>query len=215
MFCNFACVVRLLVLSSFLHTSRISSAAPVMRVVQANQANTELVTNGDFERMSSNKLEGWVAGPKGFALVVGEGRRGSQAVCCHNPSGRGWYGASQTITLNRGSVQPLVIYGWSKAANVSGSSDQDYSIYVDLMYADDTPLWGQTATFRAGTHDWERGELIILPEKPVKSITVHCLFRNHASQVWFDDISVTEAASQRKVLRERTRARASSRRATG
>ena len=43
--------------------------------------------------------------------------------------------------------------------------DADYSLYVDLVYADGTPLWGQTAQFRTGTHDWEAREMIILPEK--------------------------------------------------
>src|SRR5208282_3710916 len=64
--------------------------------------------------------------------------------------------------------------------------------YVDLTYEDGTPLWGQTADFRCGTHDWEYRECVILPEKPVKSITLHCLFRGHAGKAWFDDVSLDE-----------------------
>ena len=108
----------------------------------------------------------------------------------------GSYGASQTILLNRTNVLPLVIRGWSKALNVSGSSDNDYSLYADLIYTDGTPLWGQTANFRPGTHDWERRELVVLPEKPIKSLTLHCLFRNHSGQVWFDDVSVVETRAE-------------------
>ena len=53
-------------------------------------------------------------------------------------------------------------------------------------------LWGQTADFNCGTHDWEKREFVLLPDKPVKSFTLHCLFRGHTGKVWFDDASVEE-----------------------
>ena len=168
------------------------AAGPALRVVKGTEPGAALVRNGDFEEARDGKLESWVAAPKGFTLVKHEGRQNSQAVRCDNPDGAGWYGVSQTINLNRSKALPLVISGWSKAAGVSGSSDSDYSLYVDLIYTDGTPLWGQTAHFRVGTHEWERRELMILPEKPVKSLTLHCLFRNHSGAAWFDDVSVTE-----------------------
>jgi hypothetical protein len=93
-------------------------------------------------------------------------------------------------------VAPLVVRGWSKAENVSGGSDGDYSLYVDIDYADGTPLWGQTARFRAGTHDWQRRELVILPAKPVRSLTLYCLLRKHTGRAWFDDLMVQESAEQ-------------------
>ncbi len=99
----------------------------------------------------------------------------------------------QSLELDQQQPLPLVVRGWSKAKNVSGSADSNYSLYVDLTYADGTPLWGQTAEFRCGTHDWERKELIILPEKPVKRLSVYCLFRGqHTGTVWFDDVSLEE-----------------------
>jgi len=84
------------------------------------------------------------------------------------------------------------VRGWSRAQGVSGGSDSDYSIYVDLIYDDGTPLWGQTGNFRSGTHDWEKREFLIFPEKPVRSFTLHSLFRNHAGRAWFDDVSAEE-----------------------
>jgi hypothetical protein len=168
------------------------TAAPGLRVVTSSPPAPELIDNGDFELTSSGKLAAWTAGPKGFELAEGQGRNGSKALLCANPMTKGWYGASQTIELNRSNTLPLVIRGWSKAAGVSGSPDTDYSLYVDLIYTDGKPLWGQTANFRTGTHDWERRELLIVPDKPVKSLTLHCLFRNHSGKAWFDDISLTE-----------------------
>src|SRR5579859_3188764 len=177
-------------------THLIFAGIPAMRVVSAAEPGLALIANGNFEQAFEGKPLAWATAPNGCALGIEEGRNGSSALRCVNPNGNGWYGASQTITLNRTNARPLAVRGWSKAANVNGSGDSDYSLYIDLLYTDGTPLWGQTANFRTGTHDWERKELLILPEKPVKSLTVHCLFRNHSGKAWFDDIEVTEVMAQ-------------------
>jgi hypothetical protein len=53
---------------------------------------------------------------------------------------------------------------------------------------DGTPLWGQTGT-RTGTHDWERVEFTIYPEKPVRTLSLHAGARAWRHGV-FDDLSV-------------------------
>lgn len=168
------------------------SSAPVLKVVQPSSPGTSLLRNGGFEQVNNGQAVGWNPAPQGCRVAPGEGRGGSTALVCHNPTGQGWFGASQTLNLNRTSAVPLVVRGWSRAENVSGSSDSGYSLYVDIVYADGTPLWGQTGNFRCGSHDWEQRQFVILPDKPVKNLTLHCLFRGHAGQVWFDDLSVEE-----------------------
>jgi hypothetical protein len=172
------------------------AATPVMRVVKAAPAGESLLANGSFEQRSGDQLAGWQAAPKGYRVGIGEGRRGSQALACENAAGDGWVGASQTLQINRADVAPLVIRGWSKAEGVTGSTDGGYSLYVDIVYSDGTPLWGQTANFRCGTHDWEQREFVVLPEKPVRTLTLHCLFRGHAGKAWFDDVSVEETKAK-------------------
>lgn len=121
----------------------------------------------------------WVAWQKGFV-------RDGDAFLCDNGADKAVQrGASQTIELNQKSPQPIVAAAWSKAEGVSGSPDQDYSVYLDLIYADGSPLWGQTANFAVGSHDWERREVLVLPEKPVKTLTMHLLLRRHAGKAWF------------------------------
>jgi hypothetical protein len=66
---------------------------------------------------------------------------------------------------------------------------------VDLIYADGSPLWGRTVNFRCGTHDWEQRQFVLLPEKPVQRLTLHCLFRGHTGKVWFDDVSLEEIST--------------------
>lgn len=121
----------------------------------------------------------WVAWQKGFE------REGDAFVCDNAADKAVQRGASQTIELNQKTPQPIVAAAWSKAEGVGGSPDQDYSVYLDLVYADGTPLWGQTANFAVGTHDWERREVLVLPEKPVKTLTMHLLLRRHAGKAWF------------------------------
>ncbi|MGA2657103.1 MAG: hypothetical protein ABSH34_06245 [Verrucomicrobiota bacterium] len=177
-------------------TGRVEGAEPVLRVVKSGGSGAKLLQNGDFEQAAGGKLAGWTAAPQGYSMARGEGRNGSQALRCENPNGRVWVGASQGLELNRANVAPLVVRGWSKAENVSGGPDNDYSLYVDILYADGSTLWGQTANFHAGTHDWEEREMVILPEKPVKALTLHCLLRGHSGRAWFDDVAVEEIKAE-------------------
>ncbi|MBU6402135.1 MAG: hypothetical protein KGS61_17590, partial [Verrucomicrobia bacterium] len=167
---------------------------PVLRTVGGATASVSLLRDGDFEQLQQGRPVGWHAAPSGFRVAEGEGRHGSRALACDSPSGEGWFGASQTLMLERTNPAPLMVGGWSRAANVTGGTDRDYSLYVDLVYADGTTLWGQTANFRTGTHDWQERRFMIFPEKPVRTLTIHCLFRNHAGRVWFDDVSVEEVS---------------------
>ncbi len=169
-----------------------SIAAPLLRVLRDTRTGEPLLANGGFEQTRDTTAVGWQASQKGYRLAPGEGRAGSAAMTCEDPAGDGWFGGAQTLTLNRTNTAPFIMRGWSKAQNVSGGADSGYSLYVDLTYTDGTPLWGQSANFRCGTHDWEKREITILPDKPVKSLTLHCLFRGHAGRVWFDDVSVEE-----------------------
>jgi hypothetical protein len=172
-----------------------STGAPVMRVVKTASTGTPLVINGDFEELQQGKPVPWTGWHQGFRVTPGEGRNSSQSIVCERREGDGEFGASQTFTLNRTNIAPFIIRGWSKAENVTGSPDNGYSLYVDIEYADGTPLWGQTANFTCGSHDWEQRQFVLLPDKPVRSFTLHCLFRGHNGKVWFDDASVEEIPS--------------------
>jgi hypothetical protein len=172
-----------------------ATATPIMRVVRTGSAGTPVLVNGSFEELHQGKPVPWVGWQQGYRQAPGEGRGGSQCVVCERREGEGEFGASQTLTLNRTNIAPFIIRGWSKAENVSGSPDNGYSLYVDIVYADGTPLWGQTVSFTCGTHDWEQRQFVLLPDKPVKSLALHCLFRGHTGKAWFDDVSLEEVAT--------------------
>jgi hypothetical protein len=168
-----------------------SYAEPRIEVLRGEAATgPNLARNPGFEELQDGKPVGWVNWQAGFEAAPGEGRNGSTAVTCVRAAGGEQYGASQTVDLNQERPAPLVVRLWSKAQDVGGSTDREYALYCDLSYTDGTPLWGQVAEFGVGTHDWEQREVLILPAKPVQSITIHCLFRGHAGQAWFDDLEL-------------------------
>ena len=114
-------------------------------------------------------------------------RRGDTFVCDNAADAKIQRGAGQTVQLNQSSPQPIVAVAFSKAENVAGSADNDYSLYLDLVFTDGTTLWGQAAPFSTGTHDWQRRQVSILPEKPVKQVSFYMLLRGHAGKAWFRD----------------------------
>ncbi len=101
-------------------------------------------------------------------------------------------GVSRRYALNQTTATPIVATGWSRAENVGGSVGADYSLYIDLEYADGTALWGQTAPFAVGDADWTEERLAIFPEKPIKSVAFYGLFRNRSGRASFRDLELRE-----------------------
>jgi hypothetical protein len=102
-------------------------------------------------------------------------------------------GAAQNVVLNQTRPLPIVAVASSKAEGVSGTPDSDYSLYLDLVYTDGTPLYGQTAAFATGTHGWQRRQVTVLPDKPVRSVSAYVLLRGHSGRAWFRGMELRQA----------------------
>ena len=123
----------------------------------------------------------WKPWQKGFE------KRGNAFICDNGPNAQVQRGISQTIPLNQTAPESIVAVAWSKAQNAGGSRNSDYSLYLDILYSDGTPLWGQTDSFNVGTHGWEKAKVMVFPDKLIKSVSFHMLFRRHAGKAWFRD----------------------------
>lgn len=109
-------------------------------------------------------------------------------------------GFQQSIALNQDRPMPIVAEVESRAFDVGGEANSDYSLYLDILYTDGTPLWGQIATFPTGTVAWQRRQVVVLPEKPVRTVACYLLLRRHTgkaefrepvlAQVTADDVAV-------------------------
>ncbi len=167
---------------------------PVLRPAASDlPMGEELLLNPGFEAGTEERADGWLNYMDGYAIALSGGRGGSRALRLENEPATAAHGALQVITLNQDSPRPIYFAGWSRADAVTGTVDGNYSVYLDLRYIDGTPLYGQRLDFDAGTHDWQRLEKFIVPEKPVERINVYCLLRNnHGGTAWFDDLTVRE-----------------------
>jgi hypothetical protein len=115
-------------------------------------------------------------------------KSGKRSVHVKNDSISESRGIYTTVVLNQTQPDIVKIAGWSKCVNVSGNKDNNYSIYVDVRYQDNTPLYGQTAQFSTGTHDWEYSEKVITPTKPIKQMNLYAFLRSHTGEAWFDQL---------------------------
>ena len=156
-----------------------------------------ILRNGGFEGGAGGDGKGggvpnWQPYASGYDVDRNTHRNGEQAIRCDSANTTTKRGAQTALTLNQTVPAPIIITGWSRADSVGGVRNGDYALYVDLEYTDGTTLWGLTAPFRTGTHDWERRQLTVLPQKPIKTLTLYVLFRGHSGTAWFDDLYARE-----------------------
>ena len=135
----------------------------------------------DLQHAGENLLipDAWKPWHKGFE------RQDNVFICDNGSDNDVQRGISQTVVLNQTNPEPIVAEAWSKAEAVGGSRNSDYSLYLDLIYSDETQLWGQIDPFNVGTHDWEKAKVIVFPEKPIKSVSFYMLLRRHPGKAWF------------------------------
>jgi len=184
-------LISLILLETFLIGEvNMSLAIKILQIEDRSGEN--LIKNSGFEVVDNDNAQYWSHYNNGYKAISGIGRNNSVGILCKNESGKGSYGIMQNIVLNQKTAMPIAVKGWSKAENVSGGRDSNYSIYVDIIYQDNTPLWGQTGNFSTGTHDWEKKDFLIVPSKPIKSLTIYGLFRGHIGTVIFDDFELYE-----------------------
>lgn len=98
-------------------------------------------------------------------------------------------GAVRQVVLNQSVAQPFTMSVESRCEVETGGSDSDYSLYLDITYADGGKLYGQKHPFRlSAKRGWQKGVVTVNPDKPVKSVACYLLFRRHAGRARFRDL---------------------------
>ena len=150
--------------------------------------------NGSFERVSAvdpSTAEGWEkSSVAGYSLDSSVFHSGHLSIRCDNDQAVGNAGSRYRLFLYQTTPRPVEITAWSKARNVTGQTDWDYSLCVETEFMDGTYEWGRNAAFSVGTHDWEQKSIVINPKKPIRHCKIYMLFRKaHQGTAWFDDVS--------------------------
>ncbi len=122
--------------------------------------------------------------PYGFGKGYEALENGSYECC--NPDGE-TFGLRFPIQLNQTVPEPIIATAESRCEGVESASSGDYSIYMDIAYADGTYQWGVSQAFNVGQKgkNWSLASVRFMPEKPIKSLTMYLLFRNRTGTVWF------------------------------
>lgn len=130
-----------------------------------------------------NLLKTWnLYGNEGNTIIQNDG-----IIACESKSKKESSGVKQFVNLNQKEVKTIEISAESKAKNVSGKVDANYSVYIDITHSDGSKTYGVVASFNPGTHDWEKTSLSYTPTKPIMSLTYILLFRSRTGKVWFRD----------------------------
>ena len=110
------------------------------------------------------------------------------------------------IKYDKPDMTPLVFGAESCGEGVEAA---EYCLYVDLFYADGTPRWGLKASFRTGTHGWERAACAFVPEKPVARVVMNAFARNPGpnaasakGKVWFRNVYLARREGRGDVIVE-------------
>ncbi len=100
-------------------------------------------------------------------------------------------------------MQPrrIVVSGYSKPLNVTFGPTQWYSLWVDCWCLGGSFEWGLNVPFRAtppiayaskNNDEWQYRELVIALDKPVLTVTVIGMLKQHDGAALFTRISVQE-----------------------
>jgi hypothetical protein len=160
-----------------------------MPAVVAADRGVNLLSNPSFESRSQGQATGWSGLDRGYERVP-EGRDGGWCMRCSSATGHATLGCGQTIAFDEPVQHPLLVSAWSRT---TGAEGYEYSVYLDVHYADGTSAWGRTTPCRRDSAEWSRVESVFTPEKPVAKIDVFLLFRRMKGTAWFDDVSVSLA----------------------
>ena len=179
-----------------LQISTYALEAVAKRVIPVNQVpSRQLLQNTSFEARSYRLFAGWKSWGQGYGITREQKHSGNTSIVCSAADNKSELGVNQVVELNQSLPRTKAATGWSLARDVDGIPDSNYSIYLDLEYQDGTPLWGQTGNFSTGTHNWEKRTIVFIPNKPIKRITLHAIFRWHVGTAYFDDFELRELQS--------------------
>lgn len=136
-----------------------------------------------------------------YTVVTDSAHSGQQSLQFRNEDAKGERSVRQTIVLAQKKPEPVTVSVWTRAQDVTGGSDSNYGLWLDLLMADGTFQFGKTAPAPVGTHDWQRLSLTVGEDKPIQEIRLYLLLRGgHTGTAWFDDVSVATTGQAEKNL---------------
>ena len=147
-----------------------------------------LADNGAYKHFDASAVESpnLLANVKPYGFGKGYQALEDGSYECCNSEGEA-FGLRFPIQLDQTVPEPIIATAESRCEGVESASAGDYSIYIDIAYADGTYQWGVAQAFNVGEKgkNWSAATVRYMPEKPIKSLTMYLLFRNRKGTAWF------------------------------
>ena len=127
----------------------------------------------------------------GFALLVAFPALAGQGV-----------NEREVFKYDKPDTSPVWFGGESRCECVGEGGE--YSVFLDIYFADGSHAWALQAMFPRGTHDWTRREVLYAPSKPVSRIHLYRMLRKASGKAEFRDVFLRrEKPPEGHVLSER------------
>jgi len=132
------------------------------------------------------------AAPYGAGFV----RDGEAFVCDAGGDVTQKCGVVFSLVLNQREALPIRAVAEAFAEKTTGETSADFSLYLDIAYCDGGHLYGQSASFAPDAAlGWQTRDVLVIPERPIKSVNYYLLFRNRAGRVQFRRPALAELSS--------------------
>jgi len=169
----------------------------IARDLSALPMGDNRLANPDLEDGDATTIADWNSYETGYDVETSTPHGGTRAARLAAGAETESHGLHQTVTLDQTAARPLFFAGWCRSEGVTGEEDNDFSIYLDIHYTDGTPLYGRTIPCPVGTHDWTYLEAVVVPDKPIATVSYYLLLRTaHAGTGWFDDLQLREVLTE-------------------
>lgn len=117
-------------------------------------------------------------------------------------------GAAQFVSLDQTVAQPIRASCYSKARDIpavetpkldspaarrqhfDAREGNTYCLHLYVDYQDGQWPEVHTVSFSSGTHDWEQKQILVNPDRPVKTAMVLVEFHQPQGEAWFDDVEL-------------------------
>jgi hypothetical protein len=61
------------------------------------------------------------------------------------------------VHLRQEVAAPVLVRAWSRSVGAAGANANDYALYIDINFHDNTHEWAFALPFDKGTHHWQVG----------------------------------------------------------
>lgn len=101
-------------------------------------------------------------------------------------------GMFQEVVLAQHTATAVRLSGYSKSMNTQGDDPIGYSFYMDIVFNDNSQLWGVHSPVLNNIQDYQYYEVTYTPQLPIHKVGVNLLFFKHSGTAFFRDVKLQQ-----------------------